>query len=246
MLRSVGIEVVENVLAEEARDLLAGYLSRSLRKRPEITLKLAISEDGAIGRKGEGGIRITGDAASAQVHLMRAEADAIMVGSGTALADNPLLTCRLPGLEDRSPARVVLDSRARLPLDSRLVRTARDVPLFVAVGSEAPADRVAGLVAAGATILATEQHQGGIALPELMEDLASRGTQTVLVEGGATVARSLLNDSLVDRITLFRGSGAMGPCGVAAPLTFEGTFYGFREKRRADFGTDSFRELVRE
>ncbi|MBN9135465.1 MAG: bifunctional diaminohydroxyphosphoribosylaminopyrimidine deaminase/5-amino-6-(5-phosphoribosylamino)uracil reductase RibD, partial [Phyllobacterium sp.] len=123
ILRNGGIEVVTGVLAAEAADYLAGYLIRSSKKRPEVTLKLALSADGYIGRHGTGQITITGPAARAQVHLMRAESDAILVGIGTALADDHILTCRLPGLENRSPVRVVLDSRLRLPLDSKLVQS---------------------------------------------------------------------------------------------------------------------------
>ena len=116
LLRAAGIEVVERVLSAEAADQMPGYLVRSLKKRPEVTLKLAISADGMIGRMGEGQVAITGAVARAQVHLMRAESDAILIGAATALADDPELTIRLPGLENRSPVRVVLDPAARLPV----------------------------------------------------------------------------------------------------------------------------------
>ena len=132
ILRAAGIEVVENVLAAEAADVMAAYLIRSSKKRAEVTLKLALSRDGMIGRKGAGQVAITGEVARRQVQLMRARSDAILVGIGTALADDPLLTVRLPGLEARSPVRIVLDRQARLPLSSRLVATAHEVPLFVA------------------------------------------------------------------------------------------------------------------
>src|SRR5690606_8147949 len=98
VLHDAGIEVEENALGAEAADLMAGYLIRSLRKRPEVTLKLAVSADGMIGRSGHGQVAITGPAARRRAHLMRAESDAIMIGIGTALADDPQLTCRLPGL----------------------------------------------------------------------------------------------------------------------------------------------------
>ena len=124
ILRAAGIAVVENVLADEAADLMAAYLIRSSKKRAEVTLKLALSRDGMIGRKGAGQVAITGEIARRQVQLMRARSDAILVGIGTALADDPLLTVRLPGLEARSPARIVLDRQCRLPLSSKLVATA--------------------------------------------------------------------------------------------------------------------------
>src|SRR5262245_1545226 len=119
ILRAAGIEVVENVLAAEAQDLMAAYLIRSSRKRAEVTLKLAVSRDGMIGRLGAGQVEITGPVARRQAQLMRARSDAILVGIGTALADDPLLTVRLPGLETRSPVRIVLDRKARLPLASK-------------------------------------------------------------------------------------------------------------------------------
>jgi diaminohydroxyphosphoribosylaminopyrimidine deaminase/5-amino-6-(5-phosphoribosylamino)uracil reductase len=245
MLRDAGIEVVEGVLAGEAADLMAGYLTRSLKKRPEVTLKLAVSADGMIGRAGEGNVSITGDIASAQVHLMRAEADAILIGIGTALADDPMLTCRLPGLEGRSPTRIVLDSTARLPLDSRLVRSARQVPLMVAVGPDADPARVAALTDAGCTILATERHAGRIALPELLEDLAARGVLTIMVEGGAETARAFLADDMVDRIALFSGDAVLGEGGVASPLRPEAIPQGFGQVAEARFGADHYREFLR-
>ncbi|TJW44792.1 MAG: bifunctional diaminohydroxyphosphoribosylaminopyrimidine deaminase/5-amino-6-(5-phosphoribosylamino)uracil reductase RibD, partial [Mesorhizobium sp.] len=109
ILRAAGVEVVEKVLAAEAAEQMAGYLIRSLKKRPEVILKLALSSDGKIGVEGEGQVSITGDIARREVYLMRAEADGILIGIGTALEDDPALTVRLPGLESRSPARIVLD-----------------------------------------------------------------------------------------------------------------------------------------
>ncbi|MEP4753955.1 MAG: bifunctional diaminohydroxyphosphoribosylaminopyrimidine deaminase/5-amino-6-(5-phosphoribosylamino)uracil reductase RibD, partial [Nitratireductor sp.] len=137
MLRAAGVEVVEAVLAERAGEVMAGYLMRSMKKRPEVILKLAVSSNGMIGRAGQGQVPITGPVARAQVHLMRAEADAVLIGIGTAIADDPELTCRLPGLEDRSPVRIVLDSGARLPVTSKLVAQAARVPLLVAACASA-------------------------------------------------------------------------------------------------------------
>ena len=219
VLRAAGIEVVEGVLAAEAGDLLAGYLTRSLRKRPEVTLKLAVSADGMIGRRGAGQVVITGPVARAQVHLMRAEADAILIGIGTALADDPELTCRLPGLETRSPARIVLDAALRLPPSSKLAAGAAAVPLLVAASVEADPARRAALAARGVGFLSVELHEGAIALPELLEDLAAQGFMTLMVEGGAETARHFLEEGLVDRIALFAGTAAIGENGVASPVT---------------------------
>lgn len=245
MLRAAGIDVVEGVLRKQAADLMAGYLIRSLKKRPEVTLKLAVSCDGMIGRRGEGQVAITGEIARRQVHLMRAEADAIVIGIGTALADDPELTCRLPGLEKRSPARLVLDARARLPLDSRLALTADDVPVMIAAGPDADETKKEALKAAGVRMLAAEIFEGRIALPELLEDLAGQGISTLLVEGGAETAQAFLADDLVDRIAIFTGPAEIGSGGIAAPITPETVPSGFRKLREARYGEDDFAEWAR-
>jgi len=131
MLRDAGIEVTTGVLEAEGRQSLAGYLTRQTKNRPYVTLKLAVSADGMIGREGVGQVAITGPEARAQVQALRAETDAILVGIGTAVADDPLLTVRTPGLEAHSPIRIVLDPTLALPLDSKLVETARDGPVIV-------------------------------------------------------------------------------------------------------------------
>jgi diaminohydroxyphosphoribosylaminopyrimidine deaminase/5-amino-6-(5-phosphoribosylamino)uracil reductase len=134
MLRGAGIDVDIGTLHEEGGRVLEAYLMRQRKKRPHVTLKLAVSADGMIGRRGEGQVRISGAVSRAQVQVLRAETDAILVGIGTAVADDPELTVRMPGLEERSPVRIVLDRRLDLPLESKLVRTARDVPLIVVTG----------------------------------------------------------------------------------------------------------------
>ena len=245
ILREAGIETVERILAEEAGDRMAGYLIRSLKKRPEVILKLAISSDGMIGKTGEGQVAITGAIARRQVHMMRAAADAILIGIGTALADDPELTVRLPGLENRSPARIVLDRSARLSPASKLVTTARHVPVLVAVGPEANPQRKAVLEAAGVRFLATETYDSRIALPELLEDLAAQGMSSLMVEGGAETAKAFLEDGLVDRIALFHGAGAIGGAGVAAPLDRYHMPPGFRLMREARFGDDRYEEWTK-
>ncbi len=141
ILREAGIEVVPGILSSQAADDLAGYLNRSAKKRPEVILKLALSADGYIGRKGEGQVAITGPVSRAQSHILRAQTDIILIGIDTAIADDPVLNCRLPGLEQRSPVRVVLDGGLRLPLSSKLVRSAAAQPLWIACSEEAPDER---------------------------------------------------------------------------------------------------------
>jgi diaminohydroxyphosphoribosylaminopyrimidine deaminase/5-amino-6-(5-phosphoribosylamino)uracil reductase len=160
MLRDAGIEVETGLLEEEGRHSLAAYLTRQTKKRPYVILKLAVSADGMIGRKGEGQIAITGPAARAEVQQLRAETDAILVGIGTATADDPELTVRIPGLEGRSPVRIVLDPLLDLPLNSKLVRTAREVPV-IAVAREEVSD---------------PEMDEGAAPPSVLPDIApSRG-----------------------------------------------------------------------
>ncbi|MBZ9705452.1 bifunctional diaminohydroxyphosphoribosylaminopyrimidine deaminase/5-amino-6-(5-phosphoribosylamino)uracil reductase RibD [Mesorhizobium sp. ESP7-2] len=246
ILRDAGVEVVEKVLATEAAEQMAGYLIRSLRKRPEVILKLALSSDGKIGMEGAGQVAITGDMARREVYLMRAEADAILVGIGTALEDDPALTVRLPGLENRSPARIVLDRQIRLPEGSKLVSGVDRVPLYVAACLEADPQRRAALERAGVRFIGTETHEGGVALPELLEDLAALGMASVLVEGGAKVASAFLADGLVDRIVLFQGPEAIGEDGIASPVDADHIPAGFRKLREMRFGEDGYAEWTRD
>ena len=372
ILRDAGITVESCVLEEEGRRALSAYLMRQTRGRPHVTLKLAVSADGMIGRQGhapgEGQLAITGPAARAQSHVLRAETDAILVGIGTALADDPDLTCRLPGLQHRSPLRIVLDRHLALPVTSKLVRTAKTVPVLIAAlpaaspfsppgspaalpspprgegarradegattaepaavppsglpaisptrgeidgappsspsSSGAAADtgkaataatskgaaattvnagagasylpisplvgempgRAEGgslpatpsdlhahtarhhtLTAAGVEILAPES------LPMLLAALAARGVSSLLVEGGATVAKSFLAAGLVDRILLFTGATLVGEGGIESPLVHPdieaenstATPAGFRLLRQATFGPDRLAEYER-
>jgi diaminohydroxyphosphoribosylaminopyrimidine deaminase/5-amino-6-(5-phosphoribosylamino)uracil reductase len=246
ILRKAGIEVTEGVLAGEAADIMAGYLMRTSRKRPEVTVKLAVSRDGRIGIPGMGQVAITGDIARRQVHLMRAEADAILIGIGTALADDPELTCRLPGLEARSPTRIVLDAHARLPLAAKMVKEARRIPVWLAAAADCDGGRRLALEGTGVQFLATEAANGGFALPELLEDLAARGVSMLMVEGGAETIRHFLDERLVDRVALFTGPGEIGPQGIPSPILPDRMPEGFRLTREARYGEDSYSEWVRD
>ncbi|WVT74423.1 bifunctional diaminohydroxyphosphoribosylaminopyrimidine deaminase/5-amino-6-(5-phosphoribosylamino)uracil reductase RibD [Sinorhizobium chiapasense] len=247
-LRDAGITVDIGVLAEEGQRALEAYLMRQVRRRPYVILKLAVSADGMIGRKGEGQVRITGPISRGQVQMLRAETDAILVGIGTATADDPELTVRLPGLENRSPLRIVLDRRLDLPLASKLARTARDVPVIVVSSDgsgETDADagraaRKAALEAAGVEVL----EAGSIA--DLLAALASRGLSSLMVEGGAVAARAFLDADLVDRIQLYTGPGTIGENGIASPFDRKSVPAGFRRVAEARYGDDLFEEYERE
>ena len=243
MLEDAGIEVATGVLEREGRRALAGYLTRQTKGRPYVILKLAVSRDGMIGRKGGGQVAITGPLAREEVQRLRVETDAILVGIGTALADDPLLTVRLEGLEDRSPTRIVLDRNLDLPLASKLVSTAREVPLIVvcnvgsevADGSEAAATlaaRRAELVARGVEVLEAGD------LGSLLFALASRGISSLLVEGGARVASDFLAADLVDEMRLYEGAMEIGGNGVASPVSLTIVPQGFRLHQSRNVGSD--------
>ncbi|PWW03421.1 diaminohydroxyphosphoribosylaminopyrimidine deaminase [Hoeflea marina] len=246
ILRAAGIEVCEGVLAEAAASDLAGYLARRTKNRPHVILKMAVSADGMIGAEGAGQVPITADIARRQVHSLRSVSDVIMIGSGTALADDPELTCRLPGLEGRSPIRLVLDRTLRLPVASKLARSARSVPLWLATSAQQDDPARAALASLGAEFLAAECHDGRLALPELMEDIAARGASTVLVEGGAVLATSLLDEDLVDRLILFTGAVTVGERGVDAPFALARLPDGFVPVRTMQYGPDRMDEFERQ
>ncbi|MFD1197500.1 bifunctional diaminohydroxyphosphoribosylaminopyrimidine deaminase/5-amino-6-(5-phosphoribosylamino)uracil reductase RibD [Brucella gallinifaecis] len=246
ILREAGIEVVPGILSDKASDDLAGYLNRSSRKRPEVILKLALSADGYIGKKGEGQVAITGPVARAQSHILRSQTDVILIGVETVIADDPILNCRLPGLEQRSPIRLVLDSGLKLPLDSKLMRSADALPLWLACCAHVAAERRYEMQAAGCRIIAAESDEGRIALPELMDDLAAQGISSVLVEGGASVANSFLKENLVDRIVLFRSPVEIGAADGVAVADLESHITDkFVIARKAQYGDDAYVEYVR-
>src|SRR6267378_1368470 len=217
-LRAAGISVEIGLGALEAAHDHAGHFRRVRDQRPHVILKLAVSSDDKIGAAGRKPVAISGEAAKARVHLLRAQCDAILVGIGTVLADDPLLTCRLPGMEARSPVRVVLDRSLRVPGSSRLVHSARETPLWVMTSSLAEAAAAMKLGAAGAQVIrvATATTPPGLDLPAVLHALADKGITRLLVEGGARVASSFVALGLVDEVWLLRGPDAVGADGVAA------------------------------
>ncbi len=177
--------------------------SRVTQGRPAVTLKLARTADGFAAPLRGPRLIITGEAANAQVHLMRLHADAIMVGVGTVLADDPQLTVRLPGLERRSPVRVVLDSRLRTPPTAKLVTAARAVPTWIVTGMTAAQDKEATLGAAGVEVLRVATDGAGrLDLAATLTLLASRGITRVFCEGGPVLADALAGADLVDELVL--------------------------------------------
>lgn len=233
ILRKAGISVETGLMQAEIRRALAGYLTRHSKGRPHVTLKLAVSSDGMLGRRGEELI-ITGWEARAEVHRLRSISDAILVGIGTVLSDDPELTVRIAGFEYRSPLRIILDRRLRIPAGSKLVETARQVPVMVAT---APlTDEMAGRI--------DELHGLGVDVVEVGEldvflaMLAMRGISSLLVEGGAVIAKAFLDAGLVDRILLFEAMGTVGAGGLESPVTASDIPAGFTYVREDAFGGD--------
>jgi len=215
-LRAHGIAVDVGIGAEAARRAHAGHIRRVVDGRPHVTLKLAISADGKVGLAGRKPVKITGALATARVQLMRAMHDAILIGIGTALADDPLLTCRLPGMAQRSPVRVVLDSGLRLPLDGQLVHSAPMTPLWVFTTSAAPPAAEQALRAHGVEVIRLAGSAGGLDLSAVLRQIAARGITRLMVEGGAKIAAAFVAADLVDEAALFRSPNAIGSDGVDA------------------------------
>jgi diaminohydroxyphosphoribosylaminopyrimidine deaminase / 5-amino-6-(5-phosphoribosylamino)uracil reductase len=221
-LRAAGIVADVGIGAGQARRDHAGHVRRMREGRPQVMLKLAISADGKAGAVGRRPLAITGEAVRERVHLLRAQSDAVMVGIGTVLADDPLLTCRLPGMAASSPVRVVLDSALRLPLASRLVRSARETPVWV-VAAAAASPAAAALQAQGVEILSAAARDGRLDLADMLKSLAARGITRLMVEGGPILAAAFVAADLVDEAKLFQSSKPVGAEGIDAleglPLT---------------------------
>jgi len=221
-LRAAGVEVTAGVLAAEAERLNEKYNHSIRRGRPFVHLKLACSLDGRIATSTGHARWISGGESRARAHRLRHEYDAILVGSGTALKDDPLLTDR-SGLARRRPLlRVVLDERLGLGPQSQLAQTAREAPVLIFASGKADAHRVSGLEACGVEILRTDA--GGRDLGAVLEELRRREVQSLIIEGGAGVAGAFLRAGLVDKASFFiapliLGSDALGAVSGAGPLT---------------------------
>jgi len=250
-LMDAGIEVTQGILSDQAKWELRGFLKRHMNKRAYVTLKLAVSADGKIAAKPGEPTAITGDAARSRVHLLRARADAILVGVSTVLADDPDLTCRLPGMADQSPVRIVSDSKLSIPLKSRLVATANDVPVWIMTTNAADADTRATLEARGVLVIeCIATDDGKVNLDDMLVKLAERGISHVLAEGGAHMAKALMDADLVDEAVLLQAPVKLGPHGLAAmaglPLDTIRASARFRQRGESEtLGPDWLAKYVR-
>jgi diaminohydroxyphosphoribosylaminopyrimidine deaminase / 5-amino-6-(5-phosphoribosylamino)uracil reductase len=215
-LRAAGIAVDVGIGADEARRDHAGHIRRMRDGRPHVILKLALSADGKAGTAGRQPVAITGEAVRERVHLLRAQSDAIMIGIGTALADDPMLTCRLPGMAGLSPVRIVLDSALRLPSGTRLAKSAGEVPVWVVAGNDAGQSTQDALRGCGVEVLRCGATGGRLDLPNVLKLIAARGITRLMVEGGPTLAAALIADDLVDEAHLFHAPHRIGADGIDA------------------------------
>jgi len=220
-LRDAGIGVETGLCAAAAAEINAGFLMRIGKGRPLVTLKLATTLDGKIATAGGESRWITGEAARARAHLLRATHDAVMVGANTVIVDDPLLTCRLPGFTGRDPLRIVVDGSLRLPLTAKLVVEARSARTWIVHRHGVDSARREAFVAAGVELIETPANAAGeMDLAVALAELGNRGLTRVLVEGGAQLAGALLEADLVDRLAWFHAPQLLGGDGLPAVEAF--------------------------
>ncbi|MGH6925895.1 MAG: bifunctional diaminohydroxyphosphoribosylaminopyrimidine deaminase/5-amino-6-(5-phosphoribosylamino)uracil reductase RibD [Propylenella sp.] len=256
-LRAAGVEVVSGLFGDEAKRAHAGHFNQVVCGRPYVLLKLAVSADDAIGREGESQVAVTSPVARRHVQALRSRFDAILIGRGTVEADDPQLTCRLPGLSDRSPIRIVLDSDGALAPDRKVLTGTARTWVFVGevlVPPPSPATGEEPSVAATCArssvdgeasqvrTLAAPRGATGLDLPAVLRTLAEEGITRVLVEGGAHVARGFLEADLVDAAMLFRSPERLGgnivPALAGLPLSEIEVSPKYRRIARRRFGPD--------
>lgn len=239
-LRAAGITVESGIALAEATEVNAGFIKRVTRGRPWVTLKTAVSLDGRIATRTGESQWITGDSARAHAHLLRATHDAILVASGTAIADDPMLTCRLAGLEGRSPVRVLFDAHLRTPLTAKLYRTVREVPLWVFTGKPADdaAHRAALATGARLFVIGLDGSGHGVRIEHALGRLAEEGITRVLVEAGGALAAAFLNDGQVDDLVVYRAPILLGGDGkaLADSLAVDSLTQARRLERRGRLG----------
>jgi len=200
-LREAGIEAVSGVLETEARELNAPYIKLMTKGLSYVTAKWAMSLDGKIATYSGDSRWISCDESRRIVHQLRNEVDAVMVGVGTVLVDDPLLTCRIPG--GRSPRRIIVDSTARIPVFSNIVQTAADIPTFVAVTDAAPAERLEQLKDTGCIILKMPANDGRVCIGSLVAETGRLQLTNILVESGGTLLASAIEEKVVDEVKVF-------------------------------------------
>ena len=246
-LRAKGIAVDVGLGADEARRIHAGHIMRVTRGRPHVLLKLAVSADGKAGLAGRKPAAITGEAAQTRVFQMRAANDGILVGIGTILSDNSQLTCRLPGMAERSPVRVVLDATLKLPLATSVAATVRDTPTWVFTSSKPSAIAEEILRQKGCKVFRVGDVDGRLDLDEVLKVLAEQGITRLMVEGGPTVAGAIAAGGLVDEMALLRGEKSIGADGIAPleGMPLDGLTGQLQARGREKLGPDMLEKFER-
>ncbi|MAV87332.1 MAG: riboflavin biosynthesis protein RibD [Rhodospirillaceae bacterium] len=217
-LKNSGIEVIENILTNESEFLNNGFFSKIVKSRPHITLKLATSLDGKIATKTGESKWITGKISRRYGHFLRMKHDAVLIGSGTALIDNPLLTCRITGINNIRRTRIILDGQLRIGLDSQLVQTAMEAPVMIFINDTKKLNikKIDKLLEKGISIIKSPYSSDGINLEYVMTKLIKKGITRVLIESGGNLASSCLKANLIDEIFWFRAPFIIGNDGKPA------------------------------
>jgi diaminohydroxyphosphoribosylaminopyrimidine deaminase / 5-amino-6-(5-phosphoribosylamino)uracil reductase len=246
-LRDKGISVDVALGSDEAARVHAGHIMRVTKNRPYVTLKLAVSADGKAGLAGRKPAAITGEQARARVFQMRAASDAIMVGIGTVLSDNPQLTCRLPGMFERSPVRVVLDATLKLPLSTTVVATVRDTPTWVFTSNKPSAIAEEILQQRGCKVFRVSDTDGKLDFDAVLKTLAGEGITRLMVEGGPKLAGAMAAAGLVDELALLRGATTIGADGIDAldGMALDGFTGQLQAQGRENLGPDALETFKR-
>ncbi|MCZ2159028.1 bifunctional diaminohydroxyphosphoribosylaminopyrimidine deaminase/5-amino-6-(5-phosphoribosylamino)uracil reductase RibD [Bartonella sp. 220] len=240
LLRAAGIEVVEGILAEEAFEALCTHWCIKKLQRCAVTLKMAISADNGVGKKGQGGIKISGMISHTYTHILRAQNNAILVGIGTILADDPQLNCRLPGMERRSPIRVILDADLCIPLDAKVIQTATKIPTWIICDKNlAKKSKKNALEQYGVSVYSVKMDDGCMQPLAILQLLYQRGINSVLLEGGVKTGEKFLNSGCVDHLICFYAPIILGENRIEAPH-FENYLSQFHKIEARMFGNDRF------
>lgn len=217
-LRRAGVEVLVGCLESEARALNRVFFTAMERMRPHVTLKCAMTLDGKIAASDRSSRWITGEAARREAHRLRSECDAIVVGIGTVLTDDPALTVRLDPPGPREPLRVVVDTRCRLPLTARLIASGDPGRVVVAVADDAPGAHVEALVSRGVTVLQCKSREGHVDVSDLCGRLFGLDVRGLLLEGGSELNWAFVEAGLVDRVAVFVAPILLGGAGAPTPV----------------------------
>ncbi len=219
-LRAAGIQVTENIFQSECFAVISGFAMVAAEHRPLLRLKTASTLDGRIATATRESQWLTGESSRRAAHAMRGRHDAVMVGVGTVLADDPELTCRIEGFRSAPLVRIVIDSHLRTPLLSKLVRGAAEHPLWLLHRDGADRLRAQALESAGVKLIELPAASAGVDLRAAVQALAKAGLTRVLAEGGGTLAAGLLRENLVDRLAWFQAPGIIGGDGWPAAQGF--------------------------